>query len=76
MESGAVEVFLPQPLPPGNHLLALVARWGKAKGTTGRKRSTSAMVAMSRGSCIRFLYRSWEPGPSLRSNSSCSHFWI
>lgn len=71
-----MEVFIPQPLPLGNHLLALVARWGKAKGTTGLKRSTSEMVAMSRGSCIRFLYRSWELGPSLRSNSSCSRFWI
>lgn len=37
------------------------------------------MVAMSKGSCIRFLYRSWELGalgPNLRSSSSCSRFWI
>lgn len=66
-------------LDPGSHLLALVVRWGNARGTAGRSRSTSAIVAVSRGSCARFLYRIWEPeslGPSLRSNSSCSRFWI
>lgn len=80
MESGAVQSPVRPPslrtLAPGNHLLARVVRWGKAKGTTGRRRSTSEMVAISRGSCALFLYRSWEPGPSLRSNSSCSRFWI
>lgn len=66
-------------LNPGSHLLARVARWGKARGTTGRRRSTSVMVAISKGNCVRFLYRIWELGalgPNLRSNSSCSRCWI
>lgn len=67
--------FATRPSPLGSHLLARVARCGKARGTTGRRRSTSAMVALSKGSRARSLYGTREPeapGPSSRSNSSCS----